>query len=69
MDPTQRESAPVAGISFVIVQYRATYAPLLVRRINYKRKVGPEAAHRTYQTAYAPRDFPSPIFVGSEDAP
>jgi hypothetical protein len=51
----------------MVVKDGATYAPLLVRRESFNSKIGAEAAQKTYQTAYAPREFPSPTFVGSGD--
>jgi hypothetical protein len=72
MGSTHRESAPVADISsdisFMVVRDGATYAPLLVRRKCFMQKVGNEAARKTYQTAYAPKDFPFSTYVGSGDA-
>ena len=68
MGSTQRRTTQLAEISFMVVQNGGTYAPVLVRRENFIRKVGRDVARKTYQKAYAPRDFPSPIFVGSRDA-
>jgi hypothetical protein len=69
MGTTQRQGIRLADISFVImvIQNGWTYAPVLVRRESFIRKVGRVAAQKTYQTAYAPTNFPSPRFVGSRD--
>jgi hypothetical protein len=68
MDATQSEPTQRADISFMVVMNGATYVPLLIQRERFIRKVGRESARKTYQTAYAPKDFPSPKFVGSGDA-
>jgi len=72
MGSTQRQAAQLADISsdisFMVVQNGATYVPVLVRRESFIRKVGGAAAQKTYQLPYAPKEFPSPTFVGSGDA-
>jgi hypothetical protein len=68
MDATQTEAKQRADISFMVVLNGAKYAPVLVQRERFIRKVGRESARKTYHTAYSPKDFPSPTFVGAGDA-
>jgi hypothetical protein len=68
MGSTQRQVPRQADISFMVVRNGGTYAPVLVRRESFIRKVGSAVARETYQTAYVPKDFPSPIFVSSGEA-
>jgi hypothetical protein len=67
MSATQAGARQQAEISFMVVLNGAKYAPLLVRRGSFNSKVGGSSARRTYQTAYAPRDFPSTTRVVSTD--
>jgi hypothetical protein len=68
MGSMQRQVPQLAGISFIVVQNRGAYAPILVRRESFIGKVGRAAAQKTYQTTYAPKDFPSATFAGPGDA-
>jgi hypothetical protein len=63
----QIEIAQPANISFLVVHNGAICAPLLVERRSYIGKVGNEAARLRYQTAYAPKEFPSAKRVSSDD--
>ncbi len=68
MAATQTAARRQADISFMVVQNGAAYAPLLVRRGSFISKVGNAAARKTYQRAYAPKEFPSATCVSSEEA-
>jgi hypothetical protein len=67
MGSIQRQVPQLPGISFLVVQIAGTYAPLLVRRASFISKIGRAAARKTYQIAYAPKDFPRATFVGPGD--
>jgi hypothetical protein len=67
MGSIHRQVPQQAGISFLVVQNGGTYTPLLVRRESFISKVGQAAARKTYQIAYAPKDFPRATFVGPGD--
>ena len=66
MDVTQAETTQPDDISFMVVLNGEKCAPLLVQRGNFLSKVGSAAARKTYQTAYAPKDFPAATCVSSE---
>lgn len=68
MGSIHRQVQKLAGISFLIVQNGGIYTPLLVRRESFIGKVGRAAARKTYQIAYAPKDFPRATFVGPGDS-
>jgi hypothetical protein len=68
MGSKQRQTTQLADISFMVVLNGAKYVPVLVQRESFKRKVGSSSARKTYQTAYAPKDFPSATSVGPEGA-
>jgi hypothetical protein len=63
----QMEVTKPTGISFLVVRNGAMCAPLLVQRESIIRQIGREASRRTYQTAYAPPDFPYAKRVVSAD--
>jgi len=68
MDAPQTQARPQTDISFMVALNGAKYVPVLVQRESFERKVGSSSARKTHQTAYLPKDFPSPTFVGCGDA-
>lgn len=63
MGATQTQARRHAGRSFIVVLNGAKCAPLLVERESFVGKVGKATARKTYQTAYAPKHFPSATCV------
>ena len=68
MGSIQRRFPLPAGLAFMVVQNGGTYAPMLVQRESFIGKVGRAAARQTYQTAYAPTQFPPATIAGPGDA-
>ena len=68
MGAKQREARQPDEISFMVVLNGAKCAPLLVQRGSFISKVGSAAARKTYQTAYAPNEFPWAVRVVTEDS-
>jgi len=68
MDAANTGAGRRAELSFIVVLNGTKCAPLLVQRGSFICKVGNAAARKTYQTAYAPKDFSSATRVSSDDS-
>jgi hypothetical protein len=67
MGATQAHAKQQVDLSFMVVLNGTNYAPVLVQRKSFNGKVGSSSARKVYQTAYAPKEFPSATRVVSAE--
>jgi hypothetical protein len=67
MGATRTDIRQLADIAFMVVLNGSKYAPMLVQRRSFNSRVGKSTARKTYQIAYAPKDFPPATRVVAGD--